>query len=191
MIEKGKMVKVAYDLYVDAKEENGQQELMERATEEHPLVFCYGVEPMLPMFEAQLAGLKEGDAFDFTIPCQEAYGEYDDESVIKLDKKIFEVDGKFDAEHICAGNIVPLMDTEGNRFQAQVVSVTDTEVEVDLNHPLAGENLHFVGKVVGVRAATEEELDAFKHQQQGCGCGCGDCGSGDSCGGCNCSGCDC
>ncbi|MBO7233779.1 MAG: FKBP-type peptidyl-prolyl cis-trans isomerase [Paludibacteraceae bacterium] len=189
MIEKGKMVRVAYDLYVDA-EETGKQELMERATEEHPLAFCFGVEPMLPMFEANLVGLKEGDAFDFTIPCQEAYGEYDEESVIMLDKKIFEVDGKFDSERIVAGSIVPLMDTEGNHFQAQVVDVTDTQVQVDLNHPLAGENLHFVGKVVGVREATEEELDALKHQQHGCGCGCGDCGGEDACG-CNCSGCDC
>lgn len=188
MIEHGKMVKVSYDLYVDGEKE-GEQELMERATAEAPLAFCYGVEPMLPMFEAHLAGLNVGDTFDFTIPCKEAYGEYDDESVLELERKIFEIDGKFDDKHIAAGNIVPLMDSDGNRFNAQVVSVNDTHVTVDLNHPLAGENLHFVGKVLEERAATEEELDVLKHHSH---CGCGDCGSHQGgCSGCNCSGCDC
>lgn len=192
MIEKEKMVKISYDLYVDGEKE-GEQELMERATAETPLVFCYGVEPMLPMFEAHLATLNEGDTFDFTIPCKEAYGEYDDESVLMLERKIFEIDGQFDAEHIAAGNVIPLMDNEGNRFNAQVVQVTDTHVQVDLNHPLAGENLHFVGKVLEVRNATEAELDALKqHQHCGCGSDCGG-GCGSSCGdgGCNCSGCNC
>ena len=75
------------------------------------------------------------------------------------------------------------MDSEGNRLQAQVVSVNDTHVTVDLNHPLAGENLHFKGKVIEVREATEEELNALLGGGCGCGGNCGD-GCGDDCG-CN------
>ena len=87
------------------------------------------------------------------------------------------------------GNVVPLMDSEGNRLQAQVVSVTDSHVTVDLNHPLAGENLHFKGKVLEVREATEEELNALLGGGCGCGSGCScddeeSCGSGS--GGCGC-----
>ncbi len=164
-------VNVEYELFVDG--ENGEKELMERATADHPLNFIFGVGMMLPKFEKGLENLEAGDKFEFDIPFEEAYGEYDDEAVIELDRSIFEIDGKLDEEIVFEGNIVPMMDHEGNRIQAQVVSVNDTHVTVDLNHPLAGENLHFEGKVISVTETTPEELNAIF----GGGCGCGsDCG---------------
>mgnify|MGYP001765291634 FL=1 len=177
------VVNAEYELYVDG--ENGELELMERATSEQPLNFIYGIGMMLPKFEQNLNGLETGDSFDFTISNEEAYGPYDDEAVIELERAVFEIDGKLDEEMVFEGNVVPLMDSEGNRLQAQVVSVNDTHVTVDLNHPLAGENLHFKGKVIEVREATEEELNALLGGGGGCGCGgnCGD-GCGDDCG-CN------
>ena len=175
------VVNAEYELYVDG--ENGELELMERATSEQPLNFIYGIGMMLPKFEQNLNGLETGDSFDFTISNEEAYGPYDDEAVIELERAVFEIDGKLDEEMVFEGNVVPLMDSEGNRLQAQVVSVNDTHVTVDLNHPLAGENLHFKGKVLEVREATEEELNALLGGGGGCGCGgnCGD-GCGDDCG---------
>ena len=172
------VVNAEYELYVDG--ENGELELMERATSEQPLNFIYGIGMMLPKFEQNLNGLETGDSFDFTISNEEAYGPYDDEAVIELERAVFEIDGKLDEEMVFEGNVVPLMDSEGNRLQAQVVSVNDTHVTVDLNHPLAGENLHFKGKVLEVREATEEELNALLGGGGGCGDGCGDdCGCDD------------
>ncbi len=168
-------VNVEYELFVDG--ENGELELMERATTEHPLNFIFGVGMMLPNFEQNLHGLSAGESFDFQIPFQDAYGEYDNEGVIDLDREIFEIDGKLDEEIVFVGNIVPLMNSDGERLQAQVVEITDKEVTVDLNHPLAGENLHFVGKVISVNETTQEELDAVFGG--GCGCGSGGCGCSD------------
>jgi len=159
-------------------------ELMEKATEQQPLNFVYGVGMMLPKFEENLFGMQVGDKFDFVINCEEAYGEYDDDSVLDLERSIFEIDGKLDEEMIFEGNVVPLMDSEGNRVNAQIVSVSDSHVKVDLNHPLAGENLHFKGSVLEVREATEKELAALMGGGgcgSGCGCGDGGCESG-SCG---------
>lgn len=192
-ITANKAVSAEYELYVDG-EVDGELELMEKATNEQPLSFIYGVGMMLPKFEENLFGMQAGDKFDFTISTEDAYGEYEDENVLDLDRAIFEIDGKIDEEVIFEGNIVPLMDNEGNRINAQVVSITDAHVKVDLNHPLAGENLHFKGSVIEVREATEQELAALMGGG-GCGsCGCGDggCGSGecddDSCGsGCGCN----
>jgi FKBP-type peptidyl-prolyl cis-trans isomerase SlyD len=195
-ITSNKSVSAEYELYVDGETE-GELELMEKATAEQPLNFIYGVGMMLPKFEENLFGLAVGDTFDFIINNEEAYGPYEDENVLDLDRSIFEIDGKLDTEMVFEGNVVPLMDNEGHRINAQVVEVTDTHVKVDLNHPLAGENLHFKGKVLEVREATEKELNALMGTGGGCGCGSGGCGDngcgcddeeeGGSCGsGCGC-----
>ena len=185
-ITANKSVSAEYELYVDGEVE-GELELMEKATEQQPLNFVYGVGMMLPKFEENLFGMQVGDKFDFVITSEEAYGEYDDDSVLDLDRSIFEIDGKLDEEMIFEGNVVPLMDSEGNRVNAQIVTVTDKHVTVDLNHPLAGENLHFKGSVLEVREATEKELEALMGGGGcGSGCGCGDGGCESGSGSCGC-----
>lgn len=191
MIQENTIVKVIYDLYVDG-EQPGQEELMERATEEHPLEYIHGLGMMLPLFEAGMEGKAEGDTFDFRIKAVDAYGEYDEQGVLSLDKEMFYIDGKFDEERVFVGNIVPMTTTDGQIVRAQVVEITDKAVTIDLNHPLAGENLHFIGKVISVRPATEEELAALTKGCGGC-CGGGSCSNGDCSNGCeggNCQGCN-
>lgn len=193
-ISPNKFVSLSYDLNVG---EGNEKELMERATPEHPLEFIYGTNSMLEAFENNLDGLSEGDAFDFVLTPEQAYGEYDDERVVDLPRNIFEVDGQVDERVVFEGNTIPMMDSNGNRLNGSVVSVSDTEVKMDFNHPLAGETLHFSGKVLNVREASAEEIAAL-FAPQGCGCGCGgheseacDCSEkNDAEGGCGC-GCGC
>ncbi len=181
-ISENKIVSVTYDLYVPT--ESGNPELMESATKEQPLVFAFGLGMMLPKFEENLQGMKVSDKFEFTLSSDDAYGERSEENVLELPKNIFEIDGKFDSETIFAGNIVPLMSNDGQRFNAEVVEVGENTVTVDLNHPLAGETLTFKGEVIDVREATEEELQALMGGCS-CGCDCDDCGDEEK-GGCGC-----
>lgn len=188
IVENQKVVRLTYQMYVDG--ENGQEELMERATEEHPLVYCHGEGMMLPKFEQLMEGRAEGEEFDIRIACQDAYGEYDDEGVLELDKKLFyNGDGEFDEERVYVGNIIPMNTVDGQIINAQVVEIGEEKVTIDLNHPLAGENLHFVGKIIDIRDVTPGELKALHHR--GCGgchggnCGSGNCGGNCSEGGCN------
>ncbi len=185
-ISEKKIVTVSYDLFVQAEKET--PELMESATSENPLVFCFGIGMMLQKFENELQDKKTGDSFDFTIACDDAYGQYNEEHVIDLPKSIFEVEGKFDDEMVAIGKIVPLMDAEGNRLSAEVLAVNENDVSVDLNHPLAGENLHFKGKVLDVHEPSEEELASYLNGGGCSGCGSGGCDEGESsdCG-CNCN----
>ena len=185
MITDNQVVTLKYDLYVDG--ENGQEEMVETATVEHPLIYCHGQGMMLPEFERNMAGLNVGDTFDFRIPQELAYGEYDPDGVLALDKKMFyNGDGVFDSERVFVGNIVPMNTVDGQIIKAQIVEVNDDTVVIDLNHPLAGDNLHFVGQVLDMRPVTEGELKAMHHKGGCCG-GChSDCNKGcqGDCGGC-------
>ncbi|GAA4909201.1 peptidylprolyl isomerase [Mucilaginibacter defluvii] len=149
-IEPKHVVSLTYDLYVD---NNGTEEKVESATEEQPLTFLYGAGQMLPKFEENLSTHSTGDSYEFRLTAEDAYGEYDEEAVANLPKEMFE-----GAEIPEIGSIIPLQDNNGNRFRGQVVSVAEDAVIVDLNHPMAGQELHFKGTILNVRPATEEEL---------------------------------
>ncbi|MDR1555449.1 MAG: peptidylprolyl isomerase [Tannerellaceae bacterium] len=176
-ITTNKFVSVTYDLNVG---EGNERELMERATRETPLSFIFGTGSMLPAFEDELTGLEVGDTFRFTIFPADAYGEYNEEHLMELPKNVFEVDGQFDSKMVKEGNILPMMDSNGNRLNGSVMEVKDDIVLIDFNHPLAGETLHFEGTVIDVHEPTAEEVAALAN----CSCDCGDDGC-DSCSGCN------
>ena len=182
-ISANKYVAVQYDLHVGEGEE---RELMERATAEVPLTYIHGLGMMLPAFEKALTGLAVGEEFTLTLTPDEAYGEFVEDHVLELSKQMFEVDGKFDSEVIKEGNIVPMMDSEGNRMNGAVTEVKDDVVVMDFNHPLAGETLHFTGSILDVHEPTPEEIAAMT-QSGGCGCNCSDEGCETS--GCNNGGC--
>lgn len=179
-----KFVSLTYDLNVGGDGE--ELELMERATVEQPLEFVFGTGSMLEAFEAQLENLSEGDTFNFDLSPDQAYGEYDDEYLVDLPRSMFEQDGNLNTEVVFEGNVLPMMDTNGNRLNGSVVSIGDETIKMDFNHPLAGETLHFSGKIQVVREATPEEIAALT-ASGGCGCGSG-CGCGDQSDGCGCGG---
>lgn len=175
-ITPNKYVAVIYDLNVG---EGDERELMERATVELPLKFIFGTGMMIPAFEQNLDGLEEGDSFQFTIEPADAYGDYIEENVVDLPKDIFKINGKFDAEMIKEGNTVPMMDAEGNHMNGSVLEVKEDIVVMDFNHPLAGETLHFTGKVIDVHEPTAKEIADLTAPAKGCGgCDCSNCGGG-------------
>lgn len=182
-IKPGKLVELTYDLYAGSGDE---ETLMMRATDELPDRFVFGVEQnVLPELMKRLEGMKQGDKFDIVLTVDEAFGERNEEHVMELDKEIFFVDGKFDDKVVFEGNTIPMMTADGYRINGSVLKVTDSKVTMDFNHPLAGEDLHYVGVVKLVRDATEEELHP-KHGCGGCGHdgGCGECCD-EGCGGCH------
>lgn len=184
MIENLKVVKATYELYISG--EDGKEELMERATAEAPLVWCHGEGMMLPAFEKAMEGKEVGDSFDFVLKAADAYGEYIQEGLMDLPKSMFfNGDGEFDSERVYVGAVVPMNTVDGQIVKAQVCEITDDQVTIDLNHPYAGEDLHFIGKILDIRDVTEGELKAIRHR--GCGKCCskkeGHCGQ-DSCENC-------
>lgn len=149
---------VTLNYYLTASKNNEPEQLIEETSNEHPFVFLFGHEQVLPDFETALHGKQKGDKFDFRISAKNGYGEHQKEFVIKLDKASFEVDGKFDDSRVKVGVELPMNDSDGNSLSGMVVDITDTTVEMDFNHPMAGFDLHFIGEVMDVRKATDEEI---------------------------------
>ena len=187
-IKPGKYVELGYDLY--EVQPNGGQILVHQSDVNDPEKIIYGVTPgVIRPLEVAIDGLEPGGEFDVVVKADEAFGPRDPEQIVPLEKDIFKVDGKFDAEMIKEGAYVPMMTAEGYRINGLVVKVDDDKVTLDFNHPLAGKDVRFKGKVIAVRDATPEELQP----QHSCGCGCGhdhcDDGCSGGCGDDHCGGC--
>lgn len=182
-IEPGKYIELVYDLYTNDKTDG--EKLVHQTDPEDPEKIIFGVtQGVVEPLEKALEGMSEGETFEVAATTEQAFGPYDPEHVVTLDREIFNVDGKFDDEIVKVGNAVPMMTADGFRMMGLVKEVNDKNVIMDFNHPLAGKDVIFKGKVKLVRDATEEEL----HPQGGCGCHGGNCGSG-SCGdSCDCQG---
>jgi FKBP-type peptidyl-prolyl cis-trans isomerase SlyD len=119
--------------------------------EDKPAEFHIGEEQLLPKFEANLIGLNEGDPFDFQIKAKDAYGPKDPYAIFDIPKDTFAADGKPDDQMLQVGNTIPMRDNDGNKHFGRVVSVHKDAVTMDFNHPLAGKDLRFVGKVIEIR----------------------------------------
>lgn len=177
-IERNRFVTLTYKLRLNGAE----GELIEETGDEKPLEFVFGSGRMLEMFEQKLEGMSAGDAFDFELKANEAYGDVNDDAVVELPKNIFEVSGSIDDELLTVGNTVPMQDAHGNRLNGIVLEVSDEIVKMDFNHPLAGDDLHFSGSVIAVREASEDEImDACGSGCESGGCNSGGCGSGCGC----------
>ena len=188
-VKPGKYVELAYDLY---EIENGNEELMLSMKKDHPECIVFGVEEnVLPALCEAIEGKQAGEKFDITLSPEEGFGPRRDEHVMELARELFEIDGKFDDKHVFEGASITMMTAEGMPVSGLVEKVTQINVTVDFNHPLAGKTIRFNGEILLVRDATEKEL----HPSCGGGCcGCGDHGDGCGCGdhdhgdGCGCGG---
>ena len=182
MEQKNRFISATYELYTVA---NGMKVLMEQTSQASPFEFITGFGIALDAFEQNLIGLEKGTLFNFTLQPEEAFGNYDPNGVIKMDREAFTIDGKFDHQHIFPNAIITLVNSEQQYQMASVVAVESNGVTLDMNHPYAGKVLNFIGMVRENREATEEEIQKLIRQLTG-DCGCGGCG-----GDCGDDGCDC
>ena len=189
---KNKYIAVMYKLYSSGQGE--EKELIEETADGDPFVFVSALGMTLDAFEAQIVPLKVGEKFDFTLAPDDAYGEYDEAGKHALPRNVFEINGKLDSNFIFEGAVVPLNTADGARFNGTILEIGDETITVDLNHPLAGKSLNFVGEVLETRCAKNNEVRDALNQITGCGGGCGGCGGGgcegcgskgEGCGGCN------
>ncbi len=124
------------------------------ASEQEPLEYLQGHSQIIPGLERAVTGMKVGDSKEVIVAAADAYGEADEDAYQLVERTIFPPD--MDLEE---GMQLRMRDAQtGESLDAIVAEVSEGNVLLDFNHPLAGEELHFQVKVVGLRPATPEEL---------------------------------
>ena len=98
-----------------------------------PAEFTIGDEEVVPGMEKALIGMAPGEKKTVRLTCEEAYGERDEEMVMEVERS--EIPEEIAPE---IGQTLELTDEEGEAFLVTVTDITDTEVVLDANHPLAG-----------------------------------------------------
>jgi len=155
-ITQDKVVLIDYTL------KNSDGETIDSSEGDVPLAYLHGAENIVTGLERELEGKKVGDSLNVVVKPEDGYGIHNEELIGAVPRDMFESD----------------MDIEvGMSFQAEtdqgvqmvsVVGLSDEEVTVDGNHPLAGETLHFDVTVCEVRDATKEELEHGHVHSEGC-----------------------
>ena len=162
IVEPNKVVSLSYELIV-----NGAT--VEKVGVDSPLIFLFGVGNLLPKFEQNLDGLKINDGFDFELLATDAYGPVNEEAIVDVPMKAFEVDGQIDQEMLTEGKQIPMLDHSGNRLNGTIVKFDHEFVVMNFNHPLAGNDLHFNGTIVEIREATSDEMEhGHMHSADSC-----------------------
>lgn len=146
-IEKNAVVSLNYELL------DSDGSVIESVQE--PISYLHGgYDGIFPLVEEALQGKGAGDAISVTLSPDNAFGEYDHGLVEVEPRSAFprevEVGMRFEGGPEGSG--------EDDYDLYTVIEVTDDEVTVDGNHPLAGKTLTFNCKVTGVRAADADEL---------------------------------
>ncbi len=113
-----------------------------------------GYDGIFPAVEEALHGKDVGAKCNITMEPYEAFGEYEHDLVRVEPRNLFPDDIAIGMRF--EGGVEGGDDDDYSLYT--LVDVTDSEVTVDGNHPLAGKTLTFVGVVTDVRAATAEEL---------------------------------
>ncbi len=139
-VKKGSRVKVEYTgtfedgTVFDSSEKHGS-----------PLEFEAGSGQIIKGLDCAMMGMKEGEEKDVRIEPGEAYGDRNPQLLKRLPKSVFPKD-----KTVEAGMFLALQAPDGSQLPVRVAEVTENEVVIDLNHPLAGKKLNFSVKVVEI-----------------------------------------
>jgi FKBP-type peptidyl-prolyl cis-trans isomerase SlyD len=149
-IERDKVVTFHYKL-TDA-----EGSFTEASDGKDPIVYLHGYSNIVPGLENELRGKKAGDTFQARIAPEHAYGMRDESNVQRVPVKHLIKPGKLEVGKAVAVN------TNAGPRRALVLKVGKFNVDLDLNHPLAGKTLVFDVRVIEVRDASPEEI-AHRH----------------------------
>lgn len=156
LIGNNSVVSIHYTL----KDDDGH--ILDTSFNSDPLMYLHGAGNLISGLENALVGKTTGASFNVSIPPDQAYGAYREELVQVVPIDMF--------KGVDAVKVGMQFETQGPNGEELVIitEVTEDEVTVDANHPLAGKTLHFEVVIEDVRNATLEEVEhGHPHHEHG------------------------
>ena len=145
-VAKNTVVEFHYKLH------NASDELLESTEGDAPRAFLVGHRGVLAGVEEAMLGHATGDSLSITLPPERAFGLRDEKLQERISKKYLK-----HVKRLVPG-VIAQMQTKNGPKPVTVLKVGSKVVDVDLNHPRAGQTLTFAIDVVSIREATGEEL---------------------------------
>lgn len=146
-VQDGMVVAMEYTLTVDGA-------VVDSSQGHAPLEFLCGADNIIPGLEQAMLGMKLDESKRVVVAPADGYGEVDPQAFADVPR------GEFPSEiPLEIGVELQVRTPSGQPLYARIAEVGAESVRLDFNHPLAGKTLHFDVKVVGLRSATDEELD--------------------------------
>lgn len=145
-VDDGKVVSMHYTLRVDGR-------AVDSSEGGEPLQFIQGMGHVIPGLEHELYEMKIGDSRKIVVAAKDGYGEEDAEAFMDVPRESFP-----DDVPLQQGTELELRDQSDHPVYARIDSIGDDNVRLNMNHPLAGKELHFDVRIAGLRPATDEEI---------------------------------
>lgn len=144
---KDKVVAIHYTLMV------GGEAVESSRDRDEQLWVLLGHGQLIPGLETAIEGHEAGETLEVDVAAADAYGERQEDQIQRMSKKYFP-----QANRLKPGMVTVLKLKEGGQRAVTVHKVGMSAIDVDLNHPMAGKDLHFDVAIGEVREATGEEL---------------------------------
>jgi len=110
-----------------------------------PLEFTIGENMVIAGFENGVVGMEVGESRKVSISAEDAYGPYNKDLVAVVPRAQVPPDLE-----LSLGMVLQVRSPEGGIARAIVRDITETDVTLDLNHPLAGQDLIFEIELVKI-----------------------------------------
>lgn len=120
--------------------------VFDTSAEREPLEFTLGEGQLIPGFEKAVVGMEEGEKTKIDIPVKEAYGEAREDLIINVPKDQLPDDVEPEV-----GMQLQVNQPDGQPVPVRIAEITDEELKLDANHPLAGKDLSFEIEVVEIK----------------------------------------
>tara|TARA_R100000027_G_scaffold54802_4_gene43904 strand:+ start:421 stop:885 length:465 start_codon:yes stop_codon:yes gene_type:complete len=147
-IEKDRVVTLHYTL------RGADGNVLDSSEGKDPLSYLHGHGNLIPGLETRIVGKTADDEMEVQVPFAEAYGAVDPEKKFEVPRTQFPPEAE-----IVPGSQFRAEGEGGTPVVVRVEAVEGDKVKIDANHPLAGVDLNFAVKVVGVREASAEEIE--------------------------------